>query len=77
MERRLRTVEETLRNGNGSYSRVGPTQRAFIRPGRPDMSHVSGSAGPKGYDNKKIWALIKQKALECSNPDFEMKNKQI
>ncbi len=49
MERRLRTVEETLRNGNSSYSRVGPTQRAFIRPGRPDMSHVSGSSGPKGY----------------------------
>lgn len=50
MERRLRTVEETIRGGNGTYSYTGPHQRSFIRPGRPDMSHVTGSTTPRGYD---------------------------
>lgn len=48
MERRLRSVEETIRGGNGNYSYAGPHQRSFIRPGRPDMSHVTTT--PRGYD---------------------------
>ncbi|XP_059352725.1 collagen alpha-1(V) chain-like isoform X2 [Daphnia carinata] len=52
MERRLRTVEETIRGGNGNYSSyAGPHQRSFIRPGRPDMSHVTTTprgAAPNG-----------------------------
>ena len=68
MERRLRTVEESLRNGNGSsFSRVGPTQRAFIRPGRPDMSHVSGSTGPKGYMINSWQALAINHARNFGN----------
>jgi hypothetical protein len=58
MERRLRTVEETIRGGNGNYSQAGPHQRPFIRPGRPDMSHVTGTTGPRGYD-KYLKKLIK------------------
>lgn len=51
MERRLRTVEEAIRTGSGNFSRVGlGPQRPFIRPGRPDMSHVGSSTAPRGYD---------------------------
>lgn len=52
MERRLRTVEEAIRTGSGNFSRVGlgpHHQRPFIRPGRPDMSHVGGATASRGY----------------------------